>query len=100
MATGPGTPRDGSQQSGAAAVVVGAIVGFAHQVAVRRGVPPRRADTICQGGTCSFEGLAISSTPLERTVVTALVALDLVPSAATSFWMSAGPPLCTSAGWE
>src|ERR1022692_2633526 len=80
ISTGPGFPRDGSQHlgTGVAAVVVG-ISGFVHQVAVRSGSPPNIAEAICQGGTFSFDGLEINTTPLDNLSLVGLVLLESLP---------------------
>src|SRR5665647_3583811 len=41
-----------------------AIFGLVHQVAARADTPLSSDDTICQGGTLTFDGLAISTTGL------------------------------------
>ena len=73
-------------------VVVG-IFGFVHQVAVRSDGPPRTDDTICQGGTFSFDGLEISFTPVDKVDWTTAVLVDLVPRLLIRSCTSAGPPL-------
>src|SRR3981189_3503322 len=76
------------------AVVVG-ISGRVHHVAVRRGTPPSRDDSSCQGGTCNADGFDTTRTCVESSSIVAVVLLDFCPSLATSACPSAGPPLLT-----
>src|SRR5665647_2492388 len=69
ISTAPGLLSDVSQQPTVEDSVVELISGSVHQVAVRREVPPRMAETICQGGTCRFDGFEISTTPLVSVAV-------------------------------
>jgi hypothetical protein len=56
--------------------VVELILGAFHQVAVLSGTPPKSDDTICHGGTLSFDGLEISCTPLESVTIIAVVLFE------------------------
>src|ERR1700733_3387303 len=92
ISTAPGGLSDGSQQSMVLDEVVLGICGLAHQVAALRDTPSSTEDTICQGGTCSPEGLEINCTPVERVSCVNAVLVDWTPSFVTKELMSAGPP--------
>jgi len=64
ICTAPGVPSDAAQHCGSVPAAVDGISGAAHQLATRSETPPSSAETICQGGTCSPAGLAISVMPL------------------------------------
>src|SRR5664279_178839 len=100
MSTAPGFGRDGLQQSIAVESSVLGISGWVHHVAARRGSPPNNAETICHGGTARADGLEIRTTPVDRVVLVAVAAFELVPKPLTSAWMSGGPPLLTICGLE
>src|SRR2546427_6897213 len=71
IATGPGALKLLSQHSGIEELVVSGIFGLAQNVAARNGTPPRSAETICHGGTCSLEGFEINTTPLDSPTLVA-----------------------------
>ena len=63
--------------------------------AVRNDGPPRSEETICQGGTFSFEGLEMSFTPVDNVDWTTSALVDFTPRLLTRSCTFAGPLLLT-----
>jgi hypothetical protein len=59
---------------------------------VRSETPPSKADTICQGGTCSAEGLAMSQMPLESDTCIAFISWTFEATGATLLFLSPYSP--------
>src|SRR5690242_9293047 len=64
ICTAPGCGSVSLQQAIAAPAAVESIAGCVHQLATRSDTEPSSAETSCQGGTCSAEGLEIRRTPV------------------------------------
>jgi hypothetical protein len=96
ISTAPDFPSELSQQPTGVEAVVEGIAGLVHHVAVRSAFPPIKAEIICHGGTCIFDGFEIKRTPVESVVSMYVRLAEIFPNPLTSSWISSGPPLRTT----